>query len=945
MIEDGTHEIMSLQRGSGNMYLRGQLKIGHAHSNPMFTVNQHNGDTMMQGDLQVGGPNIEGPRKVSIVSKNDRAEMNVIAGGQTNATLKLRAPQGQRSLVTLEEMGGNTYHMMNDAPNNKFVIRDARHELMGVTSGSGNTRIRGDLTVGGHEIGAPGARHMTVKANGGAATFNLVAGGTGNAEIKLHSPAGQKAIISMNQGPEALNIAHRGDERRLVIDDGKNVLMGISRDTGNTYIRGQLKVGKDPAKPMFVAESYNGNTLMQGDLTVGGTSVQGTRSMTLKSFDSKASFSMIAGTNSDAHFSMEAPAGKNNIIDMTEGDHTIRLKHDGPLDSFVISDGTNTLLSTARSTGNTFVKGVLAVGNITSDWIHMRCVVLSDSVDVSNQATGVSSWASSGGMTKGACKQACDQTSVCTNAIWNGATCSIRGGNAPGKIPATQVCGATSYGYSKGQAPSFYTAKTGDTSMQGNLVIGGEQVPGNRLLNIETSAGDASLNVKAGATGTAQLNMEAAAGKDVSIDMATGPSRFQILNKGAHDRLEINDGTNALLAVSRLTGNTEVRGELKVGDSTDPVFRVEGSGINGRAKIKGDLTVGGETVQGEKKITVQSQDSAASFNVISGGNKDAAAVIMAPAGADAWMELGENGGSRFRIVNDGKYSDGLLHISDNTNKLFAMKPLSGDSYLKGSLDVGNKVEVRRSLKVGGTTGNHNITVQSYDGDSDMTIKSQGTGTATLRLQSPKDVSAGVSFIEQGGKQFHILNRGDADALVINDGADDLVKIYPQSGNMWIKGSMEVGSHTTVKGSMTVYGDIYEHCEGHRWTAGNKHCYKHFPTALTFDNARKACMRWKGHLATLTSAEENEFVKQSITWSSAANNGLWLGYSDAFRAQLKFQWITGEVAVSANGAIYENWNSAPQDAAGNKDCARLTNDGKWHETSCGDTKQFVCEKDM
>jgi len=940
LINDGNHEMFSMKRGTGNTYMRGQLKVGHDHGNPMFVTEAINGDTLMQGDLMVGGQSASGPRSTTIMSNDNTAKMHVQAGGTSDATVQVTAPNGKSAILMLEEKDGNTFHILNDGANDALVFKDT-NELLGIATGTGNTRIRGDLTVGG-EIGAPGSRHMTVKATGGDASYNLIAAGSGNAQINMNAPENRSAIISMNEGTNAFNIANKGAQDRFTIDDGNSVLLGIYRGTGNTYVRGQLKVGHDPKQPMFVAESSNGNTLMQGDLTVGGSKVSGARSVTVKSFDSKATFTMVAGTSSDAYFAMDAPAGKNNIIDLKEGDRTIRMKHDGPLDSFIISDGNSTLLSTSRTNGNTFVKGVLAVGNITSDWVHMRCASLAGSTDERGKITGVTNWDKSIGMTQALCRVACDSSPDCTNAIWNDVTCAIRGGN-----PAMEVCGETSYGYQKGQAPALYTGKTGDTSMQGSLIVGGAGAPpGSRHINIETPSGDAALNVKAGAVGTAELNLEAPAGKDATINLVEGSDTFQITNKGSHDRLEISDGNNTLLAIARVSGATEVRGELKVGDSTDPVFRVEGEGINGRAKIKGDLTVGGDTVKGEKKITVQSFDSAASMQVISGGSSPAGAAIVAPAGADSWIALGEEGGSAFKFTNDGSHVDGLLHISDRTNMLFAVKPLSGDSFLRGSLDVGNKVEVRRSLKVGGTTGHHNVTVQSYDGASDMLIKSGGSGSATIKLESPIDQTAGISFIEDAGKQFHIMNRGATDALVISDGTHDLVKVYPETGDMYVKGELEVGSHTSVHGDVTVYGDIYEHCEGHRWKDGSKHCYKHFVLPKTFDEARKTCMKWKGHLASLTSAEENEFVKGSIEWNAVINtHGLWMGYTDAFGEQLKFQWISGEIAVTANGQTYENWETTPQDLMNQKDCVKFTQNGKWLESSCAEEKQFICEKDI
>ena len=65
-----------------------------------------------------------------------------------------------------------------------------------------------------------------------------------------------------------------------------------------------------------------------------------------------------------------------------------------------------------------------------------------------------------------------------------------------------------------------------------------------------------------------------------------------------------------------------------------------------------------------------------------------------------------------------------------------MQPLTGDTQLRGSLDVGSKVEVRRDLLVGGTKDAHSITVQSFDGPADVLVASGGAADATLLLKSP-----------------------------------------------------------------------------------------------------------------------------------------------------------------------------------------------------------------
>lgn len=88
--------------------------------------------------------------------------------------------------------------------------------------------------------------------------------------------------------------------------------------------------------------------------------------------------------------------------------------------------------------------------------------------------------------------------------------------------------------------------------------------------------------------------------------------------------------------------------------------------------------------------------------------------------------------------------------------------------------------------------------------------------------------------------------------------------------------------------------------------GSKHCFKHFVTPKSFDAARRTCLRWKGHLATLTSPEENSFAVSAVNWQPGHMEDVWVGYSDAQGSQMEFEWLTGEVAVTGEQEKYENW---------------------------------------
>ena len=138
---------------------------------------------------------------------------------------------------------------------------------------------------------------------------------------------------------------------------------------------------------------------------------------------------------------------------------------------------------------------------------------------------------------------------------------------------------------------------------------------------------------------------------------------------------------------------------------------------------------------------------------------------------------------------------------------------------------------------------------------------------------------------------------------------------------------------------------------------NGHYYQAFDEGMTWGEANDFCSDLGGHLATITSEEEQQFISSMI--SSGAKNSYWLGATkigDLNNNQ--FEWITGEVWSYDNGKYNNNMKS------GGEDCLmiyRLNNPraaeyaGEWNDLNgdgtCGDEPffgtnnfGFICEWD-
>ncbi len=101
----------------------------------------------------------------------------------------------------------------------------------------------------------------------------------------------------------------------------------------------------------------------------------------------------------------------------------------------------------------------------------------------------------------------------------------------------------------------------------------------------------------------------------------------------------------------------------------------------------------------------------------------------------------------------------------------------------------------------------------------------------------------------------------------------------------------------------------------------------------------------GHLAVITSADENAFVASIITGDS------WLGGSDA-AVEGEWRWgggpddgqmyWLGNSSGSAQGGYYENWNGGEPNNSGDEDALEMNNGGGWNDQGTGTTQDSVIE---
>jgi len=99
---------------------------------------------------------------------------------------------------------------------------------------------------------------------------------------------------------------------------------------------------------------------------------------------------------------------------------------------------------------------------------------------------------------------------------------------------------------------------------------------------------------------------------------------------------------------------------------------------------------------------------------------------------------------------------------------------------------------------------------------------------------------------------------------------------------------------------------------------NGHSYQRFDTAVDWPTAKNACASLGGHLATITSQAENDWIQSSF------GTEVWLGGTDEAQ-EGTWKWITGEEWS------YSNWYSGePNDYRGGEDYLQQYVDGTWND---------------
>ena len=109
---------------------------------------------------------------------------------------------------------------------------------------------------------------------------------------------------------------------------------------------------------------------------------------------------------------------------------------------------------------------------------------------------------------------------------------------------------------------------------------------------------------------------------------------------------------------------------------------------------------------------------------------------------------------------------------------------------------------------------------------------------------------------------------------------------------------------------------------------NGHSYYRSTGNAFWLNAKSNCEAMGGHLVTVTTAAENNFIFN--IWPSG-----WIGLTDEVN-EGTWKWVTGETYS------YTSWNPGEPNNAGNEDYVQFVGSGKWNDLPNGVSLPYVLE---
>jgi hypothetical protein len=241
-----------------------------------------------------------------------------------------------------------------NVPVDLFTVDGPNGVKFKVNGNNGNTEVNGDLTVGGATV--PALRTLTVASSDDSVVAVLSAkDSTKDATIRLTDAAGANAFDIMK------------DDAVFKIQASSNTGV-IELNPGATS--GEVRINSDK----LTVHGATGNVAVMGDISVGGSSITGVKTVAVESNDNNARLQLTSGPSSTA--SMQLSDGTNSFtlsstahqlkLEAAVGTGIVQIKPGTTNGKLVIGPTSGLRVEVDTATANVDMKGNLNVEGTTS---------------------------------------------------------------------------------------------------------------------------------------------------------------------------------------------------------------------------------------------------------------------------------------------------------------------------------------------------------------------------------------------------------------------------------------------------------------------------------------------------------------------------------------------------------------------------------------------------
>uniref|UniRef100_A0A8C4T381 Lactose-binding lectin l-2-like n=1 Tax=Erpetoichthys calabaricus TaxID=27687 RepID=A0A8C4T381_ERPCA len=125
-----------------------------------------------------------------------------------------------------------------------------------------------------------------------------------------------------------------------------------------------------------------------------------------------------------------------------------------------------------------------------------------------------------------------------------------------------------------------------------------------------------------------------------------------------------------------------------------------------------------------------------------------------------------------------------------------------------------------------------------------------------------------------------------------------------------------------------------------WASFSGQCYRYFREMKSWAEAEIHCLSLGGHMASVHSSDDNQFVTSLIKGQASSDRPTWLG---ATKCEETPAWLW----TDGSEWHFSNWYSRePNNRHGVEKCLQVNFrvPGSWNDINCASRLPFVCVKD-